>query len=285
MIQTTEKIAIGNFFTNYFKYEPLPLNGVGKNKHPIIAMDKFVNLEKNLDLHLECCKGLAQAESFKMAMFPGAVHDSESIMGKVSFSEILFNLENYDKTGVHRENIIWLSENSDNPRKAIYTYIYFALGANIPWFFAYYLKIGKPPALQEHNMDAIPEAVYTDEAKKLFPNLINYIENLPFKNVDRVLFFATYPNAGVTTHRDMFVKPHKDHNINLFFAGGWRPTFVWDDIKHEKIYLQEGATSYFFNNRDYHGVDPEPNFRYTLRVDGVFEDWLQDELELDNGFV
>jgi hypothetical protein len=53
----------------------------------------------------------------------------------------------------------------------------------------------------------------------------------------------------------------------------------------EKIYLQERATGYFFNNRDYHGVDPEPNFRYTLRVDGVFEDWLQDELELDNGFV
>jgi hypothetical protein len=108
---------------------------------------------------------------------------------------------------------------------------------------------------------------------------------LPFKVVGRVLFFTTYPNAGVTAHRDYYVDSHKDQNINLFFAGGWRPSFIWDDIKNEKIYLESGATSYFFNNRDYHGVDPESAFRYTLRVDGVFEDWLQKELNLDNGWV
>ena len=81
------------------------------------------------------------------------------------------------------------------------------------------------------------------------------------------------------------VQTHCDQNINLFFEAGWRPSFVWDDVAKKKLYLEQGATSYFFNNRDYHGVDPEPTFRYTLRVDGVFEDWLQDELGLENGTV
>ena len=55
--------------------------------------------------------------------------------------------------------------------------------------------------------------------------------------------------------------------------------------KKEKIYLQDGAKSYFFNNRDYHGVDPEPVYRYTLRVDGTFTDELCKELGLENGYT
>ena len=86
-------------------------------------------------------------------------------------------------------------------------------------------------------------------------------------------------------HRDGVVAEHKDHNINLFFTPGWRPSFVYDEITKEKVYLEQGARSYFFNNRDYHGVDPEPNFRYTLRIDGTFTDELQEELGLVDGYT
>jgi Rieske 2Fe-2S family protein len=31
------------------------------------------------------------------------------------------------------------------------------------------------------------------------------------------------------------------------------------------------ARAYWFNDMDYHGVDPAKRFRYSVRVDGVFE--------------
>ena len=264
----------------HFEYEPVPICGVGKNKTPIVAMDKYIDTTQNLELHLECCKGLSMVEGYKTSMFPGTVHSSESAIGKINFSEMLVNLQQYDPTGVHLKNILDIEKTADDPRKAIYKYMYYAMGANIPWFFSYYLR--------DQNFSSKtnePEVLWTEDAKRYFPNLISYIETLPFKKIGRVLFFTTYPNAGVTAHRDYYNAPHRDHNINLFFSAGWRPSFVWDDVNNKKIYLPDGATSYFFNNRDYHGVDPEPNFRYTLRIDGTFEDWLQDELGLVDGFV
>jgi len=264
----------------HFEYEPVPIAGVGKDHTPILSMDKYIDTSLNEELHLECCKGLALVDNYKMAMFPGAVHISESIKGKINFAEMLANIQKFDLTGIHIKNIIELEKTASDPRKAIYKYIYFAMGADIPWFFAYYLR--------EQNFSTKtnePEILWTDDAKKHFPNLISYIETLPFKKIGRVLFFTTYPNAGVTAHRDYYNQRHKDHNINLFFAGGWRPSFIWDDINNKKVYLQLGSTSYFFNNRDYHGVDPEPRFRYTLRVDGTFTDELCESLGLQDGWV
>ena len=75
------------------------------------------------------------------------------------------------------------------------------------------------------------------------------------------------------------------HIINLFFSSGGRPSFIWNEVTKEKTYLDKDARSYFFNNRDYHGVDPEPVFRYTLRVDGTFTDELCDQLGLENGYT
>lgn len=264
----------------HFEYEPVPLSGVGENHTPIVSMDKYIDTSKNQELHYECCKGLALIDRYKMSMFPGTVHASETEQGKVNFSEMLANMEQYDPTGIHRKNILEIEKTASDPRKAIYKYMYYSMGANIPWFFSYYLR-------EQNFSDKTnePEILWTDEAKKYFPNLIEYIHTLPLKNIGRVLFFTTYPNAGVTAHRDYYNTPHRDHNINLFFSAGWRPSFIWDDVNNKKIYLAEGSTSYFFNNRDYHGVDPEPGFRYTLRIDGTFEDWLQDELGLKDGFV
>jgi len=160
----------------------------------------------------------------------------------------------------------------------MYKYAYFAMGAVIPWFFALYLK------KNDFNKKTHDLGQWT-EAAKLFPNVVDYVNQLPFKTIGRVLFFTTYPNAGVVTHRDSIVTEHSDHNINLFFASGSRPSFVWDEKTKEKKYLDVNARSYFFNNRDYHGVDPEPVFRYTLRVDGTFTDELCDQLGLEDGYT
>jgi hypothetical protein len=276
----TKYVGIKNIQWPYFEYEPRPVCGVGKSKQPIVSMDPYIDTTRNDELHFECCKGLALTEQYKMAMYPGELHISEKQKGKISFSEMLYKLTDYDPNRVHSQNLDEIIKTAENPRQAIYKYMYFCMGADIPWFFALYLR----------NQDfskklTTPEILWTDVAKKYFPKIVEYVEKLPFQTVGRVLFFTTYPNAGVTAHRDYYIESHRDQNINLFFSGGWRPSFIWDDVNEKKIYLEKGSTSYFFNNRDYHGVDSEPNFRYTLRVDGVFNQHLQNELGLEDGWV
>jgi hypothetical protein len=192
---------------------------------------------------------------------------------------MLHHLEKFDKTGVHRAALLEVAKQSPGSEmQAMYKYAYFAMGAVIPWFFALYLKKNDFKAKTK-------DLGQWTESAKYFPNIVKYLDTLPFKTIGRVLFFTTYPNAGVVTHRDSIVAEHQDHNINLFFSGGERSSFIWDEKKKEKVFLEKGARSYFFNNRDYHGVDPEPVFRYTLRVDGTFTDELCEELGLENGYT
>jgi hypothetical protein len=269
----------------HFKYEPSPLCGVGKEHAPIVNMDPYIDTSRNEELHLEICRGMALAKEQKVATYPGSVHISEREKGKRSFTEILWELDKNDPTGVHRKMIEQLA--SDHEAKpyyvdhpAIYRYMYYAMGADIAWYHTYYLR--RQGFGQKTNAKG---AYWTDEAVQHFPKIIEYIESLPFKEIGRVLIFSTFPNTGITAHRDYHITPHKDHMINLYLGQGWRPSFVWDDIQNKKVYLEKGATAYCFNNRDYHGVDPEPGYKYTLRVDGTFEDWLQKELGIVNGWV
>jgi hypothetical protein len=257
------------------------MKGVGKNRLPIISMDQYIDHSKDQELHIECCKGLALSEEYKMGMIYGGIPPEEvaRFAGHDCWSEMLQDLDKHDPTGVHREAIKEVIEKSTGKEmQAMYKYAYFAMGSVIPWFFALYLKKND---FEKKTQDA---GQWTDSAK-LFPGVVEYVNRLPFKTVGRVLFFTTYPNAGVVTHRDSIVAEHKDHNINLFFASGGRPSFVWNEKTKEKTYLDKNARSYFFNNRDYHGVDPEPVFRYTLRVDGTFTDELCDQLGLENGYT
>jgi len=264
-----------------YPYAEYGMKGVGKNRLPIISMDQYIDHSKDQELHIECCKGLALSEEYKMGMIYGGIPPEEvaRFAGHDCWSEMLQDLDKHDPTGVHREAIKEVIEKSTGKEmQAMYKYAYFAMGSVIPWFFALYLKKND---FEKKTQDA---GQWTDSAK-LFPGVVEYVNRLPFKTVGRVLFFTTYPNAGVVTHRDSIVAEHKDHNINLFFASGGRPSFVWNEKTKEKTYLDKNARSYFFNNRDYHGVDPEPVFRYTLRVDGTFTDELCDQLGLENGYT
>lgn len=273
---------IGKVKFAHLDYDEIGVKGVGRNRYPILNMDQYIDHSQDDELHIECCKGLVLSQNMSMAQVYGSIppEESERLNGQICWSEMIKNIEKYDPTGVHRkaiEEVVDLSP-PGTELPAVYKYAYFAMGAAIPWFFAVYLKYS--PFFQKTQ-----ENLQWTESAKYFPKLVSYLDTLPFKSIGRVLFFTTYPNAGVMIHRDSSVKEHKDHNINLFFSGGGRPSFVYDEVKKEKIYLEKDARSYFFNNRDYHGVDAEPRFRYTLRIDGTFTDELCKEIGLEDGYT
>lgn len=266
----------------HFDYHEYGIKGVGKNRNPIISMDSFIDHSMDNELHIECCQGLALSNEYKMGMVYGDIPPEETIKyaGNGCWTNVISNLARVDPSGKHRKAIMEVVEKSPpgQEMQAIYKYVYFALGSAIPWFFACYLKHGGFSNKTKENNN------WTESAKN-FPKLLEYIKTLPFKEIGRVMFFTTYPNAGVTIHRDSVVAEHTDHNINLFFDGGWRPSFIWNEKTKEKKYLENDAKSYFFNNRDYHGVDPEPVFRYTLRIDGTFTDEMCEKLGLEDGYT
>jgi hypothetical protein len=278
--QHTQKRIAGQNIISY-PYKEYGIKGVGRGRLPIVSMDQYIDHSQDDLLHIECCKGLAVCNDYKMGMVYGGLPPEEiaRFNNNNCWSEILHAIDHHDPSGVHKRALEEVADMSPGlEQQAMYKYAYFALGAVIPWFFACYLKKN---GFFEKTADT---GVWTESAKH-FPNVVKYLDTLPFKNIGRVLFFTTYPNAGVVTHRDSVVAEHKDHNINLFFSSGSRPSFIWDEKLKKKIYLEKDARSYFFNNRDYHGVDAEPVFRYTLRVDGTFTDELCQQLGLDDGYT
>lgn len=278
--QLTHNTVVGKDFVS-FDYREYGLQGVGKDHCPLVNMDQYIDHSIDLELHQECCVGLATVDNYKMGTFIGAIPPFEKQRtGKECWSEMLQEIEKHDPTGIHQqaiEEILRRTGSGVEGMKATYRYMYFNMDAFIPWFFTVYLK---KSSFQDKtsNTGWLPESDH-------FPKLKKYIESLPFESIGRVLFFTSMPGMPITAHRDHPVAEHKDHNINLFFSSGARKSYVWDELKDEKVYLPDNCRSYFFNNRDYHGVDADPKFRYTLRVDGTFTKELQDELGLEDGYT
>lgn len=278
--QLTKATVAGKDFVS-FPYEEYGVQGVGKSKTPFVSMDEFIDHSRDEELHIESCIGLATVDSYRMGTFIGDIPPFEKErIGKECWSEMLQDIEKHDPTGVHQAAISELLDRTGRGiegMKAVYRYMYFAMNAFIPWYFTVYLK-------QAGFNDKTKDSGWLPAADH-FPKIKEYIETLPFEQIGRVLFFTTAPGMPVPAHRDHPMAEHKDHNINLFFASGSRKSYVWDEKQDKKIYLPDQCRSYFFNNRDYHGVDKDPNFRYTLRVDGTFTQEVQEQLGLEDGYT
>ncbi len=114
------------------------------------------------------------------------------------------------------------------------------------------------------------EKHFSEQAKELFPTTIQWIENLPFQEIGRVVIFGLLPNDHAPAHRDS--EPGRDLTIAQSISVDPRGTkrFYLTDPKHEEDVVVD-SNVYWFNDMDYHGVHADPFFRYSLRIDGVFE--------------
>lgn len=260
-----------------FPHCPAGPMGVGVQRQLMVGMDRYFDTSKFAELHSEVVLGLAKSRNWGFGKVLGTLPPELAAERKSDFpGPLLENLSALDPSGSHRAAL-----NSIHDHDTLWRYACFALGAVVPWFFTLYLRgqlFVQKQSLEGQAMDWLPEA-------ENFPKLVKFIEqDLPFASIGRVMFFATFPGAGVPAHRDYVVAPHKDHNINFFFDS-WRPSFIYDELTKTKHYLEKPNRSYFFNNRDYHGCDPESVFRYTLRVDGTFKDEICRDLGMDAGYV
>jgi hypothetical protein len=115
------------------------------------------------------------------------------------------------------------------------------------------------------------------QARALFPKTVKLVESLPFVQVGRCNIMGVEAHDHGTIHKDgeHREKPEADHFIALCPVKNKR-LFLWDEETQTKTFVPGHA--YWFNDSDYHGVAADPFFRYSVRVDGVFDPEFLDEL-------
>jgi hypothetical protein len=110
---------------------------------------------------------------------------------------------------------------------------------------------------------------FTEEAEERFPLLVELVRSLPFAEIGRCNIMGLEANDHGTVHHDRShdEKVSADHFITLCPRGDKR-LFLWDEEERRKVEIRTRA--YWFNDSDYHGVEADPFFRYSVRVDGFF---------------
>jgi hypothetical protein len=121
---------------------------------------------------------------------------------------------------------------------------------------------------------------FTRVAKTFFPKTVAYAQSLPFESIGRCNIMGLEANDHGTVHRDG--EPSEEQapaHFVTFCPQGDKRLFVWDEKALRKTWVTGRA--YWFNDHDYHGVDADPFFRYSVRVDGVFRRDFVERLRAD----
>lgn len=114
-------------------------------------------------------------------------------------------------------------------------------------------------------------------ARTFFPKTIAFVEQLPFQAIGRCNVMGLEAHDFGTVHRDAEPEETPEPAPFITFSpAGNKRLFLWDEDARAKIPVEGRA--YWFNDADYHGVDADPFFRYSIRVDGRFDPAFLDAL-------
>jgi len=123
---------------------------------------------------------------------------------------------------------------------------------------------------------------FTRLATTLFPRTLEFIRDLPFSAIGRCNIMGLEAHDHGTVHRDG--DPATQSTPDTFMTvcpGPPKRLFLWDEERREQTPVSGRA--YWFNDHDYHGVEADPYFRYSLRVDGTFTAEFAARLAAEHG--
>jgi hypothetical protein len=247
--------------------------------------EPFIDLEPYLDLagldvvHEEVCLGLAQVP----AAYTGGSHRSMGIMPSALEAEagtdyvaVLRSLSEAERTTFasladdplaarEADTLDFGEERPLTLSRRQQLWLEYRFGVYFPWQ-VYYEMI--PNHYWDEKSDAEGKR-FTREARTFFPRTIELVQRLPFSQIGRcnIMGLKAHHHGTVHLDGDPKTKPEVDHFVALC-PGGNKRLFLWDDERSERLFVDRRA--YWFNDSDYHGVEPAPFFRYSIRVDGVF---------------
>jgi hypothetical protein len=103
-----------------------------------------------------------------------------------------------------------------------------------------------------------------------FPELMAFIETLPFKARGRMLIIYDQEGRAVTAHRDHDLVD-LCHEFIWFRTNLAKPFFMLDPQTGERRDV-ESYCAWFDTVNQYHGADATGELAWSIRVDGVFSD-------------
>jgi hypothetical protein len=251
---------------------------------PFVDLTTLLDLTELDAIHEEVCLGLANVPTD----YTGGSHRSMQIMPEsrraeahVDYGEVIASLDarGYEtfrsladdpETLPPRPSGATFGEERDHPlSRRQMLWLERRHGVYFPWK-TYFEMI--PNRTWDEKSDATGKD-FTRLAKTFFPRTIAFVKKLPFRQIGRCNVMGLDANDHGTVHRDGVPeeKPEVDHFVT-FVPGANKRLFLWDEQMKAKTPVT--ARAYWFNDSDYHGVEPDPFFRYSIRVDGIFSDEL-----------
>jgi len=256
----------------------------------------FIDLEPLLPvtdwgaLHDEICLGLAQVP----LDYTGGSHRSMGIMPPsraeevvTDYGEVIRGLDAQsfetfrslaDDPGAidtaKRSQIEFGEERSVPLSRRQMAWLKIRFGVYFPW--KGYLELMPNKTWGEK---ASPEGKrFTRVAEAFFPNTIAFVRRLPFTHIGRCNIMGVEAFDYGTVHRDGHPEEQREPDQFISFCPAADKTlFVWDEAAKREHDVD--ARAYWFNDFDYHGVRSAPFFRYSVRVDGVFEPAFLEQIE------
>jgi Rieske 2Fe-2S family protein len=166
-------------------------------------------------------------------------------------------------------------DETDHPlTKRQMLYLKYRYGVYFPWKVAYHLLDNV--WWEDKNLGA--GKAFHREACEVFPRTVQFIRALPFREIGRVVLFGLEANDHAPLHRDTVPgsRDEVQHCITLCPRANKR-FYLADPELTTRVHVT--TPLYWFNDMDWHGVEPDPYFRYSIRIDGVFEPGFVHDLE------
>ena len=241
----------------------------GIKNRPFIDASSFLPMEDLKLLEKEICLGIAKSKINSGIYGPG-VKDEEV------FKSVIGLFQKYANSGNTDDLLILKELNFDQ----LSTFFKLYEGMYSASTVVYIRDFIEQKSFKSYQKKAKADATkYTDNAKN-FPNLIKWIERLPFEEIGRVLFFIHEHDCKLLIHRDgPAYFPHKNEFLWLNPVGK-KLFFIYDETKDQKHYINTSAA--FFNDLDMHGGDPIPTMSWSLRIDGKFTNDFRKQLNIDD---
>lgn len=262
--------SIPDFIT--YRHCNLPIMGVGPRgkDNPFLYFDKHLNTSLLKGIRSEVLLGEEKGiVAFNKIVANGII--PADVNGQKSIDSYIDNITKYAKDNTWKDSIHKLTRKGD-----------------IKVFFHDYFNI--KTAWEGIAMFRKYNGLYEDKSQpsewlslmEYFPNLLKFVESLPFKYVGYVMIFKSTGKHPVLVHRDYYPTNHTVNFINFRLDQKPRPFFLYDLYENKKTYIDQRSDAYFFNEIDPHGLDQEEEARLTLRVEGQFLDAFKDQIELAN---
>ncbi|WP_438029941.1 hypothetical protein [Sorangium sp. So ce233] len=260
---------------------------------PYIDLEPYLDLSALDEIHEEICLGLTQVP----IDYTGGSHRAMGIMppsrvgeALADYGEVIRGLSDEDFRTFQRlsddpsaidasaRDALEFGEERDIPlSRRQMLWLKFRHGVYFPW--KVYVELIPNRTWSDKNRSEGKD--FTRLARSFFPRTIAHVKRLPFSSIGRCNIMGLEANDHGTVHRDgEGTQGEPDHFITLCPAGNKR-LFLWDEQAQRKTPV--AGRAYWFNDHDYHGVEADPFFRYSLRIDGTFAPGFIEALRRDHG--